>query len=78
MPPFAVDRLKAAAKHGTAQEHTVLILLLCDTAKVGMRHLAEAVERTAHVELLAGRHIQQGKIDRTAAAVGGLLGDIAL
>ena len=78
MPPLAVDGLKAAAEHHAPQQHPVLILLLCDGAAVRMGDRAEQIEGTAHVQLLAGPHVQQRQIDRAAAAVAGLPGDVAL
>ena len=47
------------------------------TPVVGVRDLAEHVERAAHVHFLAGGHVEQGQIDRAAPAMARLRGDVA-
>ena len=71
MPPLTVDRAETVTDHDLLQDHSVVILLLGNSPVIRVGDFAEHVERTAHVKLLAGRHIEQGQVDRAAAAVAG-------
>ena len=78
MPPLAVEGAEAVAQHHPFEHHAVFVLLVRDPAVIRVRDPAEQIEGAAHVQLPAGLHVQQRQVDRAAAAVAGLLGDIAL
>ena len=60
------------------QNHAVFVLLLRNAAIIGMRHLAEQIEGTAHIDFFSGLHVQKRQIDHAAAAMTRLLCDAAL
>ena len=77
MPPLIVQRFETVAHHRRSQNHTVIELLRGESA-VGTRELqrlgvaaiigmalgAEPVKGAAHVDLLAGSHINDCQVDR--------------
>ncbi len=78
MPPFLNERLEAVSEHDFAQKHAVGVLLVGYAGIVGVAQLAEKVERAAHIQLVLGGHVKERQVDRAAAAVAGMLGDLAL
>ena len=65
-------------EHDLAEDHAVGVLLGRDAGVVRVGKLAEVIERAAHIDFLFERHIEQRQIDRAAAAVAGMLGNITL
>jgi len=91
VPPFAVVGLEAVGHHGAAQYHAVLELFGCEVAVltgvfaclgiatvVGMALAAEPVESAAHVDLLLGAHVEERQVERRAARVAAMGGDVVL
>ena len=77
MPPFAVERDKSVSHHYPLKRHTVFELLVGNAFVIGVRNLAEKIERTAHIHLFACFHVEQREVYRAAPAVARLLGDIS-
>ena len=77
------------ADHCLAEYHPVAELLLCEidatgvfsrvgiAAVVGMALDAEPVVDSAHIDLLARGHVEQGQVDGRAARMTRLFGDVA-
>lgn len=75
MPPLAADGVKTVFDHDVSQEDTVLMLFVGDALVVGVGDVAEEVERTAHVNILACGGVYDGEVNSGAAGVTGLGGD---
>ena len=78
MPPFLGQGPEAVLHHDLPQQHAHLVLLRGDALIVRVAQLAEIVEGAAHVDLPLRAHVEQGQVHRAAAAVAGMLVDVAL
>ena len=77
VPPLHGDGLEAVAHHGFAQELAMADLVTGEPMGiVVMRCLAQEIVGAAHVHLALGLHIEKGEVERGAAGVAGLMGDV--
>ena len=78
-PVLELDRVDlAAGRPGGAGERPGIFARFRIPAPVRMAFLAEPVESAAHIQFFPAGHIEQGQVDRAAAAVARFLGNIAL
>lgn len=83
VPPLALIRFEAMFYHDTAQQKTVLLMLLRDdistdvgTKEHRVRGLAKVVEVTAHIDLLARLTVADGHVDGATLGMSRLTGDV--
>ena len=65
-------------QHGLSEDHTVIVLFLCDVLVIRMAQLPEIIKCPSHVHFLFRGHVKEGQVNSAAPAVSGMFVDIAL